>query len=396
MGIWISVGGRYENKDNKGISHFLEHILFKGSNRYNIKEIKELIEGKGGSLNAFTADEVTCYLCKVRPQNLSLSLDILSDMVLNPTIPTHEVEKERLVILEEIKMYKDLPQHHVHELLDALLWPNHTLGVNLAGTFKSVSGISRSDLLAYQKQNYHPNNIVVSIAGALDRDEIIAKIKDTFSGISYKESSSFAAANKHSKGAELTCLSKETEQTHLAMGLPSLKRKHRDHYALELLNIILGANMSSRLFNKVREERGLCYSIHSQVKALDDTGGFFVNVGTDNKKVKEALEVIIEELNIIKTKLVSEDEFSRAKEFFLGQLAMSLESTLNNMLWIGDSVITEGRTHTLKEITKKVMAVTREDLKRVAQKIFELNKLKVALIGPLKEEEQKTLRDLIQ
>ncbi|MDI6606695.1 MAG: pitrilysin family protein, partial [Candidatus Omnitrophota bacterium] len=261
LGIWIKVGGRFEDAGNKGISHFLEHLLFKGTKKYSCRKIKESIEGVGGTLNAFTSEEVTCYLVKLPAAYQDLALDILSDMVLNPSLPAEEVEKERTVILEEIKMYKDLPQSYVHELLEGLLWPGQPLGMNIAGTFESVAGIKREEISLFRENHYTAPNIVISAAGLLEHEQLLEKIKGMFSSPAKKQLNQFLPAKDKQAKPQLKILHKETEQSHLALGFHSLRRDHPLRYALSLLHIILGANMSSRLFNEVREKRGLAYEI---------------------------------------------------------------------------------------------------------------------------------------
>lgn len=387
LGIWIKAGGRYESFSNKGISHFLEHLLFKGTKKYSCRKLKESIEGVGGSLNGFTSEELTCYLAKIPAKYLESALNVLSDMVLNPTLPEAEVEKERTVVLEEIKMYKDQPQSYVYELLDELLWPKQPLGAPITGTFESVNSIKRKDLYSFKQRFYTPQNLVVSVAGALDYDKFIKATKNIFSKAKAKGLNTFIRARKEQERPAFKVFHKDTEQTHLALGLHSFPRQHPLKHALGLLHIILGANMSSRLFNEVREKRGLAYEIGTAVKRFQDTGAFMVHAGIDNRKVPDAISLILAELAKSKDKLVTLDEFKRAKEFYLGQLSLALEDTLEHMLWIGEYTTSLNKTHSLKDIITEVNKVTREDIRRVAEYIFCDNKLNLALIGPLKDKE---------
>lgn len=389
VGIWIRAGGRYETSEEKGISHYLEHLLFKGSKKYSCRKIKESIEGVGGSLNGFTSEELTCYLAKLPSRHLTLALDILSDMVLHPSLPEEEVEKERTVILEELKMYKDLPQSYVHELLDELLWPKQPLGESVIGTVESVSRISRKTLFTYQQEHYTPPHLVVCAAGRLEHEKLVRRVGKLFSPLKGGTKLTFAEAKEEQGRPQLRILSKDTEQTHLALGFHSLKRDDPLRYALGLLHIILGANMSSRLFNEVREKRGLAYEIGTHVKRFEDTGAFIVHAGMDNEKLAEAVKVILEELNKPKDEMVSADEFKRAKEYYLGQLSLALEDTLDYMLWMGESVTALDKLHTLQEVMKDVGRVTRQDIREVARRIFKEENLNVALIGPLKEKESQ-------
>jgi predicted Zn-dependent peptidase len=388
LGIWLDVGSRYENKQNSGIAHFLEHIMFKGSRKYSCRQIKEAIEGIGGALNGFTSEEFTAYIAKFPARHFDLVFDVLSDMVINPLLPPEEVEKERTVIIEEIKMYKDLPQTYVHQLLDELLWPNHPLGENIAGTVESVSRISRKDISAFKEIHYAPPHIIVSACGNL-KSGFLNAIEDKFSAVKRRTRDKYLASGERRKGMALKVFSKDTEQTHLALGFRSLQRGHPDRHALGLLHVILGANMSSRLFNEVREKKGLAYEIGSQVKLLRDSGAFNVHAGIDNRKVTKALGVIVKELERLKEKLVTEDEFRRAREFYTGQLTLALEDALDHMLWIGESTIALDKTYTLDNIIAEVHKVKKEDLMRLARLIFRKDSLNVALIGPLKDKERE-------
>ena len=383
LGIWIKVGGRYENENNKGISHFLEHLLFKGTKNYSCRQIKESIEGVGGSLNGFTSEEVTCYLVKMPYKHIDLALNVLSDMVISPSLSKADILKERTVILEEIKMYKDLPQVYVHELLDALLWPKHPLGLSILGSVESVNAMGKKDFLLHKEKYYNVGNMVVSAAGIFDHEDFFRKVERIFGRLKSRPVNDFIGASEKQDKPQLDILDKQTEQTHLALGFHAFKRDHPLKYAADMLHIILGANMSSRLFNEVREKRGLAYEIGTQVKRYYDTGTFIVHAGIDNRKLQEAIKVILLELGKVKKTIVSPDEFKRAKEFYLGQLTLALEDTMDYMLWIGESTATLDKTHTLKSIIEEVKKVKRQDLQEVSRVIFKKNKLNLALIGPL-------------
>ena len=394
LGIWIKVGGRYEVSEFKGISHFLEHILFKGSKKFSCRKIKESIEGVGGSLNGFTSEELTCYLVKMPSRYIGLALKVLSDMVINPKFPQKEIEKEKTVIIEEIKMYKDLPQSYVYELLDELLWPNQPLGMTISGTVESVSRIGRGDLSSFKEQYYIPANIVVSVAGKFEYAKLENSIKNIFCSTGKNKLNKFLPVAEKQAQPQLKIFAKETEQTHLALGFHGFSRNHPLRQALALLHIILGANMSSRLFNEIREKRGLAYEIGTQVKRFQDTGAFIVHAGIDNRKVKETVRLILQELEKTKTTLVTLDEFKRAKEFYLGQLMLALEDTLDHMFWIGESTSTLDTTYSLTQIIKEVNKTKREDLRVTARNILKEKNLNLALIGPLKGSERNILSQL--
>lgn len=395
IGVWIGVGGRHENAQNKGIAHFLEHMTFKGSQKYSCRKIKETLEGVGGALNGFTSEEFTCYLTKVPAKYLNLALDILSDMAFNPLLKESDLEKERAVILEEIKMYKDLPQHYVQELLDLLLWPNHPLGLSLTGSVETISGMKLGEIAEFKNHYYTFNNVVVAGCGNLEHQGMVEKVK----GLAHKNlsgyKSNFLKADNVQQEPRLNLFFKATEQTHLAMGFLGVRRDHPDRHVLGLLNVILGANMSSRLFEEIREKRGLAYSIHSHFKCLNDTGCFGIDAGVDNKNVYETVRLILTELQKIKDQEVKKSEFTRAKEYYTGQLMLGLEDTLEHMLWIGESTVSLDRTFTLEEILEEIKKITIADLKRVANEIFSGNQVNLAIIGPSIKSEENQIKALI-
>ncbi|MDD5130389.1 MAG: pitrilysin family protein [Candidatus Omnitrophica bacterium] len=389
LGIWINIGSRYEDPAQKGISHFLEHLLFKGSRKYSCRIIKESIEGVGGSLNGFTSEEHTCYLVKIPHRYLPKALDILSDMVINPSLSPVDMEKEKTVVLEELKMYRDLPQSYVYELLDGLLWPQQPLGSPIIGTVETVNSISRGALRSFQSTHYTPVNMVISAAGLLDDDLLVKKVSAIFSPIKNAKANTFIKAQQFQNKPQLKIFNKSTEQTHMALGFHALERDHSLRHAQSLLHIVLGANMSSRLFNEVREKRGLAYEIGTGLKRYHDTGVFLVHAGIDNHKVSDCLGVILQELGITKKSLVSQDEFRRAKEFYLGQLSLALEDTMEYMLWMGESAACLDKVYSLEQVIKEVDKVSLEDIRLVARQIFKNAALNLALIGPLEKNQKQ-------
>ncbi|MBM3249329.1 MAG: insulinase family protein [Candidatus Omnitrophica bacterium] len=394
LGIWINAGARYEPSATKGISHFLEHILFKGSKKFSCRRIKESIEGIGGYLNGFTSEELTCYLVKVPCRHLTAGLEVLADMVLHPRLPAQEIEKEKKVVLEEIKMHRDLPQSYVHELLDQLLWPGQPLGEPIIGTERSIKAIDRPLLSAFKEKYYSTPNMVVSVAGKFDFDRFTALVEKTFRRSDGTGASAFLKAREKQARPQLKIFPKDTEQTHLAMGFHALSRGHSLKYALSLLHIILGANMSSRLFNELREKRGLAYDIGTSIRRFNDTGAFIVHAGIDNRKVPQTLQLILKELQKTLRGPVTPGEFKRAKEFYLGQLALALEDTMEYMLWIGEYTAALDKTYTLDEVIRQVRAVTLEDIRKASRHIFKEEKLNLALIGPLEGRDNEIYRRL--
>lgn len=395
IGIWINVGARYEPKAIGGASHFLEHLLFKGTKKRSNDDIKEAIEGKGGAMNGFTSEEFTCYLVKVLKGDMDTALDVLSDMVLNARLAPEDIKKERTVIKEEIKLYMDLPNHHVHDMLVELLWPDQPLGRNLAGTVETVSGMKREDLIDYKGRYYNPANIVISAAGSLAADEFFASCEKYLNSAPSGPKASYKKASEAQKRPNLKVLLKNTEQTHLAIGLRAFGRFDPDRYSLTLLNIILGGNMSSRLFRELREKRGLAYEINTHTKKLNDTGAFLVSAGLDNKNVIRATELIMKELRKIKEKTVGKDEFGRAREFYKGQLLLGLEDTLDQMLWMGEHLSAEGSIPTPQAVVAEIEKIGPDDVKRVAKRVLNDSHLNMAVIGTTDKAEEKKISEVL-
>jgi len=395
IGVWVAAGGRYETTANKGVAHFLEHMAFKGSAQYSCNKIKELVEGVGGNLNAFTAEEETCYYAKVPITHLKQTFDVLADITFFPKISSKDLKKERTVILEEIKMYHDLPQYYVGEILEELLWPNHPLGQSLAGTPKSVAEMEVTQLRNFHKSYYVPSNTVITACGALKHDDLVQLVKDKLGKLDGISGPTFTAARQLQEKAAHHLYFKQTEQMHLALGYLAYETNHPDYYVLALLSIILGGNMSSRLFNEVREKRGLTYSISSGMKSLHDTGVFMVRAGVDNGKITDALGLILKVLAKIGSAGIKDDEFKRAQEYYMGQFLLGLEDTMDQMLWIGSGIISNDQVKTRADVIKKIKAVTPADIKRVALEILNPKRINLAIIGPMSGTQQKALATIV-
>jgi len=386
IGIWIRAGGRYEEKRLIGISHLLEHLLFKGTATRDMMTIKQEIEGRGGSFNGFTSEENTCYLVKVLAKDAELGVDILSDMVLNPKLDSAEIEKEKNVIVEEINMYKDIPSQYVHEILAEMMWPDQPLGMPLAGTVDSVRAVTRAELVAYKEAYYNPKNMLIIGAGHIEADELADKAKKYLLKAKAKEASKFEKVVLAQEAPRARVMSKETEQTHLALGLHTVDRFHPDKHVVSLINIVMGANMSSRLFHIVRDEMGLCYEISSSVRRYEDCGAFVISAGVEEKKLVKSIEVILKELRRITEEPITKDELRRAREYYRGQLLFALEDTMSHMLWIGEKVIAGEKDVSVKGILAKIDTVTPDDMLRVAGELFRQASLNLAVIGPVKDD----------
>lgn len=388
IGVWVRAGGRYEDAKTNGISHLLEHLLFKGTVSRDMMTIKQEIEGRGGSFNGFTSEEHTCYLVKLLGKDADLGADILSDMVLNPRLDESEVVKEKEVVIEEIKMYKDIPAHYVHEILAEEMWPGQSLGMPLAGTMESVRSLRRADVAAYKEALYNPKNIFVIGAGNIDEDALADMAEKYLSGARSGAVSKFARAEIAQTSARLRLNVKKTEQTHAALGFHTVDRFHPDKHILSIMNIILGANMSSRLFHIIRDEMALCYEISSSIRRYEDCGALVISAGVDEKNLIRAIEMILRELARIANEPINEGELRRAKEYYKGQLLFALEDTMSRMLWLGEKIVAGEKDLTSGAILKKVEAVSVDDIARVAKDTFRNDNINLAVIGPSGNEKE--------
>ncbi len=395
LGFWVNTGSRNEETRLNGVSHYLEHLLFKGSRRFSGDTIKESIEGLGGSLNAFTAEENTCYYAKFLGKHLKKVGTVLADMVLHPLLKPKDIEKERTVIIEEIKMYKDLPAYQVQEIYDAITWPGHALGRNIAGTITSVSGLTRRDIAAYHGRWYRPASVVVSCAGDLDEEVLDACVSRAFGKLKRTQEAPIDVFTDAAKAPCIRIVSKDIEQTNLIIGFPGLERTHKDRYALGVMNVLFGGNMSSRLFNEVREKRGLAYAIASHAKRFKDNGAFFVYAGVDRKNFVEATHVILEETARLKRDGVAAGELRRAKEFLTAQSVMALDDTMDHMLWMGEALLNTGMVQTKEEVRRRIARVTAADVVRVARRLLSPPRMRVAAVGPQVAKEEAVIRKAV-
>lgn len=396
LGVWIAVGGRYENRKTTGISHYLEHMVFKGTRTRSTRNVKESIEGIGGTLNGFTDEEATCYFVKVPKKFLDLGLDVLSDMVINPKLTASDLDKERGVIFEEIKMYKDQPSHYVQQLLCEILWSQHPLGMPLVGTEETLEKIDRTDMMEFKSRFYTPENVVVCVCGQVDEEDFLGLINKHFSKLERKTTPHFRRFQSRQKKARFNLCRRETEQTHLAIGFHNVGRFHPDKYTSSLMHIILGGNMSSRLFHEVREKRGLAYAISTSTKHYGDTGAFLISAGVDYKKLPRAIDIITKELKRIKKMRIQPEEFQRAKDFYKGQLTMGLEDTLSRMIWTGEKLIAKDINYNADEIIDSINLVTPEMVMELAKKVFKTNNMNVAIVGPLSKKDQRHLKSRLK
>jgi predicted Zn-dependent peptidase len=394
VGIWVGVGGRHESDPLKGAAHFLEHIAFKGSKSFSADQIKKGIEGIGGAVNAFTSEEQTCFYAKTPAKYFPQVFDILADMACAPKMTPADFVQEKTVILEEIKMYHDLPQYLVMDTLDSLVWPGHPLGKNLAGTPLSVSSFTTKMMRDFHEQYYVPNNIVISVVGQVEHEDVARRIRSRFDCLQTRALPNFETPAPDQETPRLKFVAKSIEQMHIALGMLGYDEWHDDRHVLFLLAVILGGNMSSRLFSEIREKRGMAYSISASTKTLCDTGIFLVRAGIENRNITTGVGLILKELDKICRFSVRDEELRRGREYVLGQLRLNLEDTMEEMLYLGESVMTKNNVRTFGEIAREFRSITPADLKRVARVIFYPQRYNFAVVGPVTEAQEQPLRKM--
>ncbi len=389
--IFVGVGSRYETNTRAGISHFVEHVLFRGTQkRPTSRDISEAIEGVGGVLNGGTDRESTVYWCKVARPHFEMALDVLSDMLLDSKLDAEDIEKERQVIIEEINMSYDAPSSKVGLIIEKLLWPLDPLGRDIAGTKKSVSCIQRADLLEYIQKQYTPATTVVSIAGSVEHKEVVAAVKKCLGGWTGTVQRPGHRAFRAHEAARVEIETRDIEQTHMCLALPGLSLFDPQRFTLDMMNVILGEGMSSRLFCEVRDKLGLAYSVQSYVDHLKDAGSLIVYAGVDTFKARLALEAIIKELLRFKKETISPSELTKAKEMAKGQLALRLEDSRHVAGWLGGQEILTGRVLTIDDVNSLVDAVTIQDIKKLAGRLIDRSRMRLAVVGPLQKHEPLT------
>ena len=385
--IFIGVGSRYETEAEAGVSHFIEHLLFKGtSERATARVISEAIEGVGGILNGGTDKELTIYWCKVAQPHFELALDVLADMLLHSRFDSQDIEKERQVIIEEINMSKDSPAQRVDMLIDQLLWPEHPLGRDIAGSKESVAAITRQIMLDYQQGQYLPSNTVVTIAGNMQHQEMVTAVSQVIGNWANQRERSGYLAYKEQPAQRLYVETKDTEQAHLCLALPGLSLFHPKRFTLDLLNVILGEGMGSRLFSEIRDKLGLAYSIHSYVDHFLDSGSVTVSAGVEPKNLLTVIKAILEQLSLLR-EIVPESELSKAKELSKGRLLLRMEDSRNVAGWVGGQEILTERILSVDQVISIIDAITADELKQLAQELLVGNQLRLAIVGRVAEDE---------
>ena len=384
MGVWVNVGARDERPEESGLSHFIEHMIFKGTEKRSAVQIAKEFDAIGGQCNAFTSKENTCYHAKVIDTCLGTMVELLSDIFLNSVFHAKEVERERQVILQEIKMLEDTPDEHVHVLMAQAFWGNHPMGRSVLGSPETVGEFDSATIKEYFGRAYQPERIVVAAAGNLEHEAFGALISQAFAVV--RERNHFPERTVPAMDRVIKAHPKNLEQVHICLGTKGVHVTDPRRYAGAVLNVILGGNMSSRLFQEIRERRGLAYSVYSFLSLYSDTGMCGVYVGADQSNIKEVLEIIIKEMKQIKEKPVDTAELRNAKAYLKGGLYLGAESTENQMTRLAHNEIHFGRDVPLEEVEERVEKVTAEDILELSRDIFQNNSASLTLLGPVDDE----------
>ena len=395
--ILVGTGSKYEKKKINGISHFLEHMFFKGTKkRPNTLKIAETLDMIGGQYNAFTSKEVTGFWAKVDQKHLDIALDWISDMFLNSKFDQKEIQKEKGVIIEETNMYLDTPTLYITELFERLLYGNQPAGRRIIGEKENILSFNRQKVLSYYKNHYSSSNTIICVAGNIDLKDIKNRVGRYFKNIKMRKAEEKIKVKEKQQKSGLILHPKKTDQTHFCLGVRAYDLFHPQKYALSLLSIILGGNMSSRLFIKVREKQGLAYYIHTSIDATSDTGYLVTQAGIDHKNLEKSVELILKEYKDLKDKKVTIKELQKAKDYLKGMSTLSLELSDSQASFYASQELLEKKILVLEEKFQKIDKVSINDIKRVAEDIFLSKNLNLAIIGPFEESEKEKLQLLLE
>ncbi|MGA2863568.1 MAG: pitrilysin family protein [Verrucomicrobiota bacterium] len=388
LGLWLGIGARYEPAALSGICHFIEHLLFKGTKKRSARQISQAVEGVGGYLNAFTSEETTCYHARAGWERFDELLDVLMDMFLASKFLPADIAKEREVIKDEMAMYLDEPQHQVQELLNATLWPNQPLGRSITGTERTLDAMARRHLVGYLRHNFVAASALVVATGKLKHRHAARAVARYGRDFQTGPRPAFAPARNQQQEPKVRLFTKPTEQTQMALGFRTCSRHDRRRYALRLLSTILGENMSSRLFQVVREDRGLAYAIYSAPSFFHDTGDLTISAGLDTDNLPKTLRLVLRELRRLTQSPPSAVELRRARDYVIGQIDLSLESTDNQMNWLGEQLLGYGRIYQPAALKRRLSEVTPGEIRAVASDFFRPEGLNLALVSPLKDQDR--------
>ena len=380
LGIWVGAGSRDEREGYEGISHFMEHMFFKGTEQRNARALAESLEAVGGQLNAFTTKEYTCYYAKILDEDLDLAIDVLSDMFFCSLFDEKEIEKEKNVVIEEIKMYEDSPDELIHDIFSEYVWNDHPLGKPILGTEESIRSLSRAKIMTFLSEHYAPDNVVIAVAGKIKHDDVVAKLTNQFG--TFKRGGRRVLEGTPIGQTVERYQKKDTEQMHILLGVPGLGQDDEEIYAMHIFNNILGGGLSSRLFQEIREQRGLAYSVYSYHSTYVDTGLFAVYAGTSPNNTKEVVECILQELKDITEKGITAEELERTKAQIKGGLYLGLESVSSRMSRLGKTELTYNRVLLPEEVVEKLEKVTLADVLRVVRRLWQKDKISIMTLGP--------------
>jgi predicted Zn-dependent peptidase len=393
--VLVETGSKYENKDNNGISHFLEHMCFKGtSRRPSAFDITKELDGIGAQYNAFTGQEYTGYYAKSDYKKLDTILDVVSDMYLNPIFPEKEIEKEKGVIIEEINMYQDLPQRIVWDVFHKLLYGNNPAGWNIAGTKENVQKIMRTDFIDYRSKHYVASATTVIVSGKINEKEVFKKVQKAFKDIGKWKKDDKEKVWENQKTPQVSVYYKDTDQTHIILGVRSYNTYSKYNSIIMVLDAVLSGGMSSRLFQKLRDEMGICYYVGADNNEYTDHGFFSVFAGVDSKRVKEAIVTILAEMNKVKNNLIKPEELNKAKQYLIGNLHLGLESSNSLAIYYGMQEVLKKDIKKPEDIIKEIKAVTAEEIKFVVERIFKDEGLNLAIVGKFKDD--KEFKDILK
>jgi predicted Zn-dependent peptidase len=383
VGVWADVGSAVEGREQRGISHLVEHMLFKGTQRRTARQIAETMDGVGGNLNAFTDKETTCYYAKVIDRHVPLALDVLADMFLHSLFDAKELAKEQKVVLEEIKMYEDSPDDQIHDVFLQTMWQGANLGEPTIGFADTVVEVTPRDLRAHMSAHYAPNSVIVAASGNVEHEHFVELVCEQFSG--FEGSCARVQPERPETTPATNVRHKESEQAYVVVGTRGIDVRDDRRYALSLLDTVLGGGMSSRLFQEIREQRGLVYSVYSFQAAYRAAGLFGVYAGTSPENVQACIDVIVEQFARVRDVPIAESEFALAKEHIKGNLTLSLESTSGRMMRLGRNEFALGRQVTPEEIETRIDAVTAAQVQELARDLLVTENLGLCIIGPVDE-----------
>jgi predicted Zn-dependent peptidase len=395
LGIWAKTGSRYESlPDQNGISHFIEHLLFKGTPTRSSLKISEDIEGIGGASNAFTAEENTCYFARSRGAHLEQLMDVQMDMYCHSVFNPEEIRKEREIICEEIDMIYDQPSQYVQELLNTIQWRDHPLGRPITGTEEGLQKIHRKNILQYFQQHYIANNTWIIAAGNVSHEKLVRLAGKYSKHIPTGPLNQYIPFVSQQQESQVLCVERDVDQTQFALGIRTFARFHPSRYAIRMINTLVGENSSSHLFQVIREDEGLAYSIGSSASAFYDIGDLVISAGVDENKVEKTVKLVLKELKRLASRPLSKEKLKNAQDYIIGQLELSLESTENQMVWLGEQLLSGGRFASPETIKRGICKTTAEEIQNILQQILSPERYNLTIVGS--HQNSESLRNILQ